>query len=381
MRLRSLDSLRGIAAVVVVIYHSLLVFPYTYEILGGRGVPFAENGDIWALLLTVTPPSLLWAGREAVLLFFVLSGFVLALPFDAPPGTRPRLLPFTAKRVVRLLLPCAAVAAILGLLVPALDVAPRPELSGWVDGSWQEPVTPGLVLRHALLLGGEYTLNNPMWTLHYELRVSLIFPAMMALAALGNTVLAGAAIAGVLVCLVEMKFIGTGLLTTLLFVPHFALGALLARHRDAVAGWVLRRGSLATVALWLLCYLLLTFRWLVPLGGLACDLANGVGAGLLIALIIGSPRATVALQARTLLRLGAISYSLYLVHVPVLLTGLHFAPAAPAWVIAAAAPALSVLAAMLLHRWVEEPAIRLGRQIAGWLDPRRPDRSVLAPSR
>jgi peptidoglycan/LPS O-acetylase OafA/YrhL len=39
MRLSVLDSLRGIAALAVVLYHSLLVFPAFHDILAGRGVP------------------------------------------------------------------------------------------------------------------------------------------------------------------------------------------------------------------------------------------------------------------------------------------------------------------------------------------------------
>lgn len=39
MRVSSLDSLRGIAALAVVVYHSLLVFPELHAILTGRSVP------------------------------------------------------------------------------------------------------------------------------------------------------------------------------------------------------------------------------------------------------------------------------------------------------------------------------------------------------
>jgi peptidoglycan/LPS O-acetylase OafA/YrhL len=204
---------------------------------------------------------------------------------------------------------------------------------------------------------------------------------MMLLARFGSPVLAGAALAGVLVCLAEMKFVGSGALTILLFVPHFALGALMARQRHAMAGWVAARGPWSRAGLWLLCYLLLTFRWLVPAGDLACDLANGAGGGLLIALVLGSQRAGAALRAAPLQWLGAISYSLYLVHVPVLLTGLHLAPGLPAWVVAVAAPLASLLVATLVHRAVETPSIRLGRRVGGWLDGRGPHRAVLAPSR
>lgn len=374
MRFIAFDSLRGLAALAVVMYHSLLVFPGPHEILADRGVPFATSGDVGALLLTATPPSLLWAGREAVLLFFVLSGFVLAIGFDGPRRGWPGWAAFAAKRAVRLLPPCAVVALILAVLVPAIGPVERPELSDWVAANWNEPVTPRLVAEHALLLGGGYPLNTPMWTLHYELRISLLFPLLMLLAAAGSAVLVAAAAAGVLLCLVEMKFVGTGVLTTLLFVPHFALGALVARHRARIAATVRRLAPWVSALLWLGCYLLLTFRWLVPAGGLVCDLANGAGAGLLLALLLGADRARRMLEAAPLVGLGAISYSLYLVHVPVLLTLLHLMPSAPAWVASVVAPAVSVAAAALLYWLVERPSIRLGRQLADRVGRWRPPR-------
>jgi peptidoglycan/LPS O-acetylase OafA/YrhL len=370
MRIPALDSLRGIAAFSVVIYHSMLVFPAFHAILDGRGVPYAVSGRVTTLLLTVTPPSLFWAGREAVLLFFVLSGFVLTLAFDGDGGRRSGWLAFATKRTVRLLLPCAVVAVVLAVLVPLINPLPRPELSDWFNGSWADPVTPGMMLRHALLMETEsYPLNNPMWTLHYELRISLLFPLLVLLATAGGTVLAAATIAGVLLCLVAMKFLGIDALTTLLFVPYFALGTLLARHRQAIGTGIAGFGTSARAGLWLGCYLLLTFRWLVPAGDLVCDFANGAGSALLIALILGSHRLQSALQAAPLLRLGAISYSLYLVHVPVLLAALHLLPRdVPPLAVAIAAPILSVLVAMGLYRLVEQPSIVLGRRAAAWVD-------------
>jgi peptidoglycan/LPS O-acetylase OafA/YrhL len=118
----------------------------------------------------------------------------------------------------------------------------------------------------------------------------------------------------------------------------------------------------------------LTFRWLVPADALVCDLANGAGAALLLALLLGADRVRRMLEAAPLVGLGAMSYSLYLVHVPVLLTLLHLMPSTPAWVASVVAPAVSVAAAALLYRLVERPSIRLGRQAAEWVGRSRPPR-------
>ena len=63
-RLRELDSLRGLAAITVVFHHfSRICSPQIIHVLDR------------------TPLRLLVAGHQAVILFFLLSGFVLTLPF------------------------------------------------------------------------------------------------------------------------------------------------------------------------------------------------------------------------------------------------------------------------------------------------------------
>ena len=141
-RIAALDSLRGIAALSVVIYHCLLVYPEAFAVLGGQGRNFLRGGGLEVLLLTATPPSLLWSGREAVLLFFVLSGFVLVLPFLSPHP--PAALPFLARRSCRLMLPCAAVVLGVAALLPLVGAAPEPGLSAWFNEmSWGRRWAPG----------------------------------------------------------------------------------------------------------------------------------------------------------------------------------------------------------------------------------------------
>ena len=65
--------------------------------------------------------------------------------------------------------------------------------------------------------------------------------------------------------------------------------------------------------------------------------------------------------------LGAISYSLYLVHVPLILAALILLHAVlPAWVILAGAIPASLLVAWAFDRVVAKPSVRLGQRLAGF---------------
>src|SRR5260370_34854899 len=68
MRLRELGSLGGLAALAVSFGHVLMLVP-----VGVAGTAL--------MLLAFTPLHGLWDGHRAVLFFFALSGFVLAVPF------------------------------------------------------------------------------------------------------------------------------------------------------------------------------------------------------------------------------------------------------------------------------------------------------------
>lgn len=89
-RIASLDSLRGLAALSVVLWHIATMFPFS------RNPWFAH-----------TPLHIFGDGEEAVALFFALSGFVLMLPYMGPAP--PRYRRFLKKRVLRLYPACWAV--------------------------------------------------------------------------------------------------------------------------------------------------------------------------------------------------------------------------------------------------------------------------------
>lgn len=112
-RLRELDGLRGLAALIVLFYHISLTYP-------SLAVPYYAQpveGPL-AFALTYTPLHLLRDGRMAVYIFFVLSGLVLALPVLARGRAYPWLA-YYPQRLIRLYLPVWAAVA-LGVALIAL---------------------------------------------------------------------------------------------------------------------------------------------------------------------------------------------------------------------------------------------------------------------
>src|SRR6478735_2828286 len=91
-RLRALDGLRGVAALAVLLFHVVMAGVPTL------GAVSAISGSAPGLIgrLAHSPVAVLWAGPQFVIVFFVLSGFVLTRatrdrPMDVPSYYAARL--------------------------------------------------------------------------------------------------------------------------------------------------------------------------------------------------------------------------------------------------------------------------------------------------
>ena len=118
-------------------------------------------------------------GYEAVTLFYVLSGLVLALPWmeSRPPTYRN----FAIKRMCRLYIPYVVAIAAAGLLnVALLSHASVGGASKWVNEmTWTHPVTLSVIFDHLAIIGHHATINGVTHTLIWEIRASLLFPLLI----------------------------------------------------------------------------------------------------------------------------------------------------------------------------------------------------------
>ncbi len=380
-RYPELDALRGIAALVVVAFHCWMTVPWPVHHLAQSlrlGLASAADPMLWFKL---SPLRIITAGPASVGLFFTLSGFVLSLPWAR--GRPEPYAQFLVKRVCRLYLPFAAAIGFAVVAAAVSDTTPIASLSAWFNASWTEPLSWPLLGSHLAMKGTQaaMSLDNVMWSLVHEARISLVFP-LLVLATMAVPIrMLG--ISGIIFALLSLplplgwittELAGPGelwgvatVLDTLRYGIYFVTGILLALHLNPVLRTVRSLPSSARLGCWVLAIVLL----LSPTGSYS-NAPWALGAALVIALTMSSPRARELLTVGALRWLGRVSYSLYLVHVPILLAIVHlgYGKIGLGWLLAVSFVA-ALLAAELFNRGIERPSQGLGRLIAArYVGPR-----------
>lgn len=359
--LRHLDSLRGLAALTVITEHYLIAY----------GLPC--TGRTCQSLLDTAPLNFWWNGATAVSMFFVLSGFVLSIKYfhsdHQPDLSRLQPLKYLVARLCRIWPPYLAAIVVAGLLYRQLGGQPFPAgplpADAWLSDTWGgQAMTLAAIARESFLpaLPENYQLIPQAWTLGIELNLSLLLPVGLALLAGGHTWLIAASAAA-------MAALGINF-----FLLHFLFGLLLARHHAAVAA-MLRHPTPRRLTL--IAGFLLYAGDLMPADApeFLAWWQSGLGAALLLACTQSSPRAQALLSQPLLLRFGKISYSAYLLHMLVLLRltpyvlqalGPYLHHRLGLWLAGYLATlAIVHLVSQLGYRYLETPAIALGKRLAG----------------
>lgn len=375
-RYPALDGLRGVAALVVLVFHVLLVSP----IFDGLEPGVRPEEPSW--WITHTPLSLLWAGSEAVIVFFVLSGFVLALP------ARERRISWRAyypQRMVRLYVPVWAslvLAVAWTLVVPRRD---HPELSEWYAA--HVPVQDiSETARDAVLLVGTGWINSPLWSLRWEVAFSLLLPLYVA----GALVLRRAWLSKLAVLLVAVGVAGALGMDRALYLSMFAFGVLLAYEQERVTALARRlvvHGPVPRAVPVLVCVLFISSESALLVLGAESSLARGcavvlqvVGACLAVLLALHWPPLQRALGHPWVQWLGVRSFSLYLVHEPIVVSVASALPGLPVGVHLVLVLVVSLLFAEAFYCVVERPAQRLSRRAGALTGGRRRVQESAPPS-
>jgi len=366
VRFVELDSLRGLAALMVVFQH--------LQLLWETDTHAVSSSAILGIFLGLTRPF----GSEAVILFFVLSGFVLSLP--AVNGKPQSYSTFLIRRIFRIYIPYLAAIAVSVAGAFWLHGAATTH-SRWFSGCWSEPVSWRLVLQYVVFLGVFETqqFDSPIWSLVHEMRISLIFPFLcglvLRLKSRWSFVIAGGLTISAIVVEKRPFHVNPLIADSLHYAGIFVLGIFLARERSRLGMWFRRRRGLTKglIAIWFLWL----YRFAAPslVAHIGVVLPNllffisqwltALGAGGLIMISLNSATWKRVLTWRPIHFLGQISYSLYLWHFVVLLYCIHlFYGKVPLWAILCLVLVVSIIMSWLSYRWIEIPSITLGRKLS-----------------
>jgi peptidoglycan/LPS O-acetylase OafA/YrhL len=384
-RTGSLDGLRGLAAVQVVSMHYVTAF-----LPGAATRDPALYRHAWEAVIANTPLYFLVDGFTAVYVFFLISGGVLTLSFRRTPRA---VVLLAVSRAIRLGWP-VAVAGVLALLLTAL--APQAHHAAaaligsgtWLDSDGVSPTTLAHLVRdvslNALLLGYagvslfapswswlqpiNVSLDAPFWTMHLEFYGSLLVLALVAVRSVSRLLYLGMMAGAAVVWLPTPLF--------LFVIGHLSADLIRTPPRTRFAGGVLLVvGILAAASKnWPAIGLFRQLLDRVTFGG-APDLfqfQSQTGAIMIYFGVLLCRPVRHVLASAYLCRLGGLSFSLYLVHFPILFTvaslaAVRFSAALPLdaalMVASVAGLAVTVCVALAFERLVDRPAIAVGRWV------------------
>lgn len=353
--IESLDFLRGVAILMVVLYH------FFGSVYGGDTLPWRGQWPDWraagwASFQWLFPLRL---GKDGVMLFFVLSGFCIhySILRHETEGHPQGPLAFYWKRWFRIV-PAYWVAMAVAILLRGTG--------GWTNFLSHLTLTHTLFSERSIAFG----MNPNFWSLAVEWQLYLIYPLLVVFRR-HNTATSMLLIC----CFVAILFhyvvpLRTYPLTLarspFYYWMDWVIGAYVADVWFHSRRPAFRSGWLLLAPLGVLWVMTVYYRplvqqawWIRPLFGavlLDRTVAMGYGSGFLY---------------RWISRIGVVSYSMYLLHLPVLWLIEPLCESlgllrSPVWMMAIILPVYVVVVyavAHLSYAWFELPSIRLGQHI------------------
>jgi peptidoglycan/LPS O-acetylase OafA/YrhL len=366
-RIVALDGLRGVAAIMVLLHHALLMLPQFADYEWYSRIP--AHASFAEFLLLRTPLRLVWAGQERAILFFVLSGFVLSLPWlSGKPQSYGR---FLLGRFCRIYPPYIAAMALAALASVVIGGHVLPKASVYFNElGWARVPDAGTLPSILLVLTNHHSdyINEAVWSLTWEVRVALLFPFLMLPLLRWRNL-------GIAQVYFSLLVLGPAARHLLSFHPDlatvlaegcrytglFVLGAGLAMNRARISEWF---GSRRSAYGWLCLCLGLLICW-APLPHFH-DEVVGLGASLLIVAIMVTPPVGKWLAKDYWLWLGKQSYSLYLIHVPIVMVIIILCHGKVPLLACLSVIPISILLAQVFHIHVELPSVALAQKVSNY---------------
>lgn len=363
-RLRELDSLRGLAALTVVIGHCLLIV----------------DKSILPFYVRYSPLRILWSGHEAVILFFIISGLVLSKPYlDGRKFDYPS---FILKRVTRIYIPY--IVSIFFAIVMREFFFKNKGVNGlgeWFDSKWTDSVDLQVIVNHLLLIGDFDTsnLNTVIWTLVHEMRIAFFFPLILfmvrrfnwRISIIASVVLSAIGMLNHLFGLQPGLGYRNSYFDTVHYSIFFIFGSLIAKHLNKLISMyksLTRNKKLLLIGVTFIFYTYgqaIYYVLELPIKDFIVEWVVGIGGILLVILALTSSIFQKVLSTRLMNGIGSLSYSIYLYHITVLFSFIYaLYNILPIWIIILIAILFTFIVATISYRLIELPSIKLGKFLA-----------------
>ncbi|MFD0587828.1 acyltransferase family protein [Paenibacillus sp. GCM10027627] len=368
VRIDELDSVRGLAALSVVFSHIAILIPSF----------FLER-------FNNTPLHFFWLGHESVILFFILSGFVLSLPFQNNRISPLGYVNYLVRRVFRILIPAAVSMAIVLILISTLNPQGLNGISEWGNSIWTNSLNTVEIVKQLILLQeiDSMQFNPVLWSLVHEMRISIIFPLVLLLMFKFNLIRRIAVVILIPITFFVAYVVGlkvfnyditkfSGGYSSYILTPHylafFTLGSILAKYRESIKEIYMRLNLIVKFTLVVVGLVLYMYNWLIlPDNSLLHmfifnDWSIAIGGSIFIVVSMNSVVMKRVLLFNPVHYIGKISYSIYLYHLIMMLTmlyvlnGMFSVPV----ILLMSVPVTLIVSAIMYHL-IEVPSMRLGK--------------------
>lgn len=381
-KLGFLDGVRGVAMLIVVLHHFGLAFFPAINYLDPGKIHLGDGST--ELLIAKTPLNIFFNGGFAVSIFFVLSGFVLSYKFHLS-GSRKLLTDYAAKRYFRLFLPVAVsivlcyVLHLCGLFTNH-TAGTLTKSEEWLGGLFSGMKGPGDVLKNLFVdvfLNNDNRYNAVLWTMTIEFLGSLLLFSFLALAGNSQRTLLLHLLVGILILLTDKQFYASFILGSLisrLFITGFSfpegVKGILIKILLLAAGVYFSsfpQGSHTRESMW---------RWLDWSWTSGYNLFHVVGAFCILFVICFDKTLIRFFSIRPFLYLGKISFSFYLIHLPVMcslgfyLFGMFWKPGTyfvPFLIAFGSCMLVTLVISHFYYRWVDKSSIRFSEKMGRWI--------------
>ena len=308
-------------------------------------------------VLSLRPWYFFTAGGEAVFLFFVLSGYVLTAGYEKEKD-KFSYFNYVIRRVLRIY-PAyyfAIAVAIVGFtfIKPQMLV----DFSGWFNSQFPSISLDKDTIINTILLVTKSgsAIDCVVWTLTYEIIISIVFLPLLWKFPKTTTIV-------IAIAFMWLYNLGTyPLLTSSCFYTLFFLIGMMVYKFGHKLQYL---AKLRFLPIYLILYAILYFAFgnSLVFHEYLRNITSGLGSVGFILLAIYNPRVIKILESKILLFYGKISYSFYLIHMPIAFILIYsFNDLIPLNIIRVAIFVLASIFAYLMYRFIEKPFMYLGKK-------------------